>query len=177
MYIIMPFNQNKFQPCNAIKFIYIYPKQTRLFRISNGPLGAICGRAAFGTGVSAQGAQPRVSNLHDPRSGYVNHLNSFRTNRNPIGIPSKESPAVNGIYTFISYLPIKVLGVLSYHNCVFACAQRFQFHRTQPRDSVTIVQPFMRDTNYVSRDFATLELLELQLPFAFAVGQATDTIH
>ena len=72
---------------------------------------------------------------------------------------------------------MKVLGVLSYHNHVFACAQRIQFHRTHFRDSIAIVKPFMHDTNYVSRDFATLELLELQLPFAFAFGQVSDTIH
>ena len=76
----------------------------------------------------------------------------------------------------ITIYPMKVHGVLSYHSYTFASAQRNQFHRTHTRDSLTIVTPFMRDTNYVSRDFATLEPLELQLPFAFAFGQVSDII-
>ena len=73
--------------------------------------------------------------------------------------------------------PMKVHRVLSYHSYVFASAQRIQFHRTHTRDSLTIVTPFMRVTNYVTRNYATLEPLELQLPFAFAFGQVSDTIH
>lgn len=57
-----------------------------------------------------------------------------------------------------------------------ACARRIQFPRTHSRDSVPIVIPFMHVTNYVTRYLATLEPLELQLPFAHAFGQATVTI-
>ena len=71
----------------------------------------------------------------------------------------------NTTMTYLAYVnqPIKVHGVLSYHNYVSACAQRSQFHRTHLRDSLTIVTPFMRDTNYVSRDFAHRSLSSLYI--------------
>lgn len=79
-------------------------------------------------------------------------------------------------HCILFYQPIKVLRVLSYHNYVSVCAQRTQFHSIYSRDSVSIVTPFMRDTNYVSRGFATLEALELRLPFTFVFGQVSHTI-
>jgi hypothetical protein len=57
---------------------------------------------------------------------------------------------------------------------VGASALRMEDHRIHVGDRPAVVQPFMRDVNETSRNFATLGL---QPPFAFAFGQAADSIH
>ena len=47
----------------------------------------------------------------------------------------------------------------------FASARRIQFHQVKIRDSGAVVIPFMQVGTYPTRDFATLEPSELQLPF------------
>jgi hypothetical protein len=47
----------------------------------------------------------------------------------------------------------------------FASARRVQFHQVKTRDSGAVVTPFMQVGTYPTRDFATLEPSELQLPF------------
>jgi hypothetical protein len=72
------------------------------------------------------------------------------------------------IYYNYIYLIVKVHGVLPSTANMFASARTIQFHEFHTWDSIAVVTPFMHDTNYVSRDFATLGQLEL-LP-SFAVG-------
>ncbi len=86
---------------------------------------------------------------------------------------------------------VKVHGVLPSSREYSASSRRIQFHWVHVRDSRAIVTPFMQVATYATRNFATLEPLELRLPFTGALirsfvdfsfspsstGQVSDSIH
>jgi len=84
---------------------------------------------------------------------------------------------------------VKVHRVFPSRRLAFASSRRFQIHRGGAGDSGEVVKPFMQVGTYPTRNFATLEPSEIQLPFTGvclrsgnpsgsppSTGQASDPI-